>query len=977
MSICLTMIVKDEAHIVKHTLQHLTEHFTFAYWVIDDTGSTDGTPTLIQEFFAEKGISGELHETPWRNFGYNRTEAFNHAYNKTDYVLVWDADDSIVGDFNLPSPLTGDQYTFIFGNSTGFRYSRTQLFNNRKRWKYVGVLHEYPACCEAASPSMYVDGNYYFVSGRSGARSKDPHKYLRDAEVLERGLEEEPNNDRYAFYCANSYKDAGRPDKAIQFYKKVLTMSGWAEEKYLAALNIYDLSSCEENLFYLVEANRHSPNRAEAVLRLIKHYCVKGMHRAALAYYTLVQEYMETRYLSDDTVPRKLFVSQIDYDFYLPYYVIISALHERKYEIAINAFFTIFSKKPVHIGEWWINNIFHNIGMLIDVMPMPDLDFLFHMLEYRDMMGFSLGDLQNKHIAAIIDKHRPLLTATPSQPLPSPAPTESPRVMLTITTCKRIDLFEKTVNSMLATWKDIDSVDYFLCVDDNSNIHDRARMRELYPFFNFYMKTPAEKGHRQSMNIIWDHLNRMRPTYWIHLEDDFLFFRSENYVRRSIDALTRHNGAGVHQILFNRNYTELYDWTVNGGKVLEKGTLLHVQSDTIAGRNCGYWPHYSFRPSMIRTETILSLGNYNTPNTFFEMDYAKRWVAAGYKSAFYDTITCLHIGKLTSDKSGQNAYSLNNVSQFGGSVTDALSSDYRTLVVNLVRRPDRKEQMQVAFRECGVSEEEIEFFEAVDGKELTNTSEIITLFAGNDFGSRRGFFGCALSHYRIWQRLATDASCGYYIIYEDDIRFCENYAARIREAQEYFVDNNIDIMMLGYTQTDQLARFRHTASRFAPLDRSKYLGGTFGYIISKRGAKAYLDFISENGIRHGIDYLLKLLPENLRMVSVHPHIVYSEWAQSPSSNVDSDIQYSGDSVNLLDGWDFYVGLDHIGDDIRFVGKKSPELILREAIRHPDGVGFNTLGFIKSRVDVESLVSSQWFGNSDGIFIRRKNVEEAQ
>ena len=42
-------------------------------------------------------------------------------------------------------------------------------------------------------------------------------------------------------------------------------------------------------------------------------------------------------------------------------------------------------------------------------------------------------------------------------------------VFLSFTTCKRLDLFEKTVNSLLLYCEDIDTVDYFFCVDDNSS----------------------------------------------------------------------------------------------------------------------------------------------------------------------------------------------------------------------------------------------------------------------------------------------------------------------------------------------------------------------------------------------------------------------------------------------------------------------------------------------------------------------------
>jgi len=42
-SICLNMIVKNEAHIIGKTLKNICENVPITYWVISDTGSTDNT----------------------------------------------------------------------------------------------------------------------------------------------------------------------------------------------------------------------------------------------------------------------------------------------------------------------------------------------------------------------------------------------------------------------------------------------------------------------------------------------------------------------------------------------------------------------------------------------------------------------------------------------------------------------------------------------------------------------------------------------------------------------------------------------------------------------------------------------------------------------------------------------------------------------------------------------------------------------
>jgi glycosyltransferase involved in cell wall biosynthesis len=280
------MIVKNEAHLIVNTLKQLTRHLQFDYWAINDNGSTDGTQDLIRDFFKEAGIPGILDETPWQDFAFNRTLAFKAAFGKTDYAFVWDADDEIHGDFKLPAELTADVYNFIFGNAAGSRYSRRQLFKNTLRWKYVGVLHEFPDCEDPVGSTGNVVGNYFFLSGRSGARNRDPDKYLKDALILEKAFNEayaikDGIYNRYAFYTAQSYSCCGRHEKAIEFYKKVLTLENWSQEKYMSCLEIYELSCKvgkeEDGLRFLIESFRHDKKRVECIYRLIKYYCIKNL----------------------------------------------------------------------------------------------------------------------------------------------------------------------------------------------------------------------------------------------------------------------------------------------------------------------------------------------------------------------------------------------------------------------------------------------------------------------------------------------------------------------------------------------------------------------------------------------------------------------------------------------------------------------------------------------------------------------------
>ena len=54
-----------------------------------------------------------------------------------------------------------------------------------------------------------------------------------------------------------------------------------------------------------------------------------------------------------------------------------------------------------------------------------------------------------------------------------------PLVSFSITSCKRFDLFEQTINSFLNCVQDLNLIDNWYCIDDNSSDEDREKMKKL------------------------------------------------------------------------------------------------------------------------------------------------------------------------------------------------------------------------------------------------------------------------------------------------------------------------------------------------------------------------------------------------------------------------------------------------------------------------------------------------------------------
>jgi glycosyltransferase involved in cell wall biosynthesis len=270
-SICLGMIVKNEAHVIRRCLASVLP-FVDA-WVVADTGSTDGTQDLVREALADR--PGTLIERPWVDFAHNRNEVLEAARGRATYTFVIDADETlaIAPDFVRP-PLSADSYDaeVEYGST---RYHRKQLVRNALPWRYKGVLHEY-LTCPSAQTAAFLPGIRTVVS-HDGARARDPLTYRRDALLLERALLADPDDARNVFYLAQSYRDAGDLDPAIRHYGRRATMGGWEDEAWFSLHQVAVLRERRGDPWPEVMADhlaayRHSPHRAEPLYHVAMHY---------------------------------------------------------------------------------------------------------------------------------------------------------------------------------------------------------------------------------------------------------------------------------------------------------------------------------------------------------------------------------------------------------------------------------------------------------------------------------------------------------------------------------------------------------------------------------------------------------------------------------------------------------------------------------------------------------------------------------
>jgi len=1033
-TICLNMIVKNESHIIKQTLEKLCQKIKFSYWVICDTGSTDNTQEIIKAFFASKNIPGELFQDTWLNFAHNRTLALQYAFNKTDLLLVFDADDEIVGDIQMPRvcDLEYDEYHLKFGSSVGTSYTRVLLINNKKRFMYQSVIHEFICCLETgATTNTVIEGNYYVVSGRCGNRSQDPDKYLKDAKILEAAhaealIKKDPLYQRYAFYCANSYKDYGSFEEAIKWYKITLTQENWDQEKYVSCLYIYDcyekLNQKETGFFYLVKAFKYDSERVECLYPLLVHYCCEGQHHIAYSYYLIVKEYYEKHYLTVKP-DKKLFVSIDKYNFFMPYYMILIADKVKDLDCVIRMFEIVFIKKMPITDIWYIRNFLYNLQFFIQYVKAENKD--------------QFISLANQYLIFLYDQGIPLNTIECLKDYDTRFGIDVSYIFIKMPITDKIQTFSKEEcasskniliytgyldtewnysylknNALGGSEKAVAYLSKYFpkeyniyvsgCVknetfDNVSYIH-LSQLEKLIQTTAFHTVIVSRyisfyeifKKCSYFQSYIWVHDTHVLP-YGCNLESNEILLKWDKYIDGCICLTEWHKKIFIeaNPLLTNKitvinngldidSFTKINKMKKQINKFIytsrpERGLnillqlwsqiLVELPDAELVLATYGADPEAALMDIIKKHDSIKYLGKLTTEQLYVEMSTAEYWL---YTSTFPETscitgmemlmseVICLYypfaglidtVGeygiqvkkgneietiisltnkqKILLRKRGKD-YALscswsNRAKEWGNVLFKkhefTNNNKYKINIINLARRPDRKEQMINKMKLKNITN--YEFFEAIDGKKLKPSIFIKNLFKENDFNYRKGIIGCSLSHYNLWHKLLNDDNNNYYVILEDDVTICDNFNKKLQKCLDIISKNNIELSYIGgFSIHNECININNI--NFSKIINPNQLNGTGGYIINKSACYKLIKYIEANSMKYAIDNT-RIYTNCIDIYQLNEYLIYAKaYDKNTDTDKDTDIQLDYDhftfdsipsySIAFTDWWiDEYCG----------------------------------------------------------------------
>ena len=237
--LCLVMILKNEAHTIASTLHSVLS--IIDYWLILDTGSTDGTQSIIRSILSS--VPGELHEEPFVDYGYTRNRILIIAKEKGErrpvFTLMLSADERVLNPVELREfveemrtavgPMHG---AYPLTMDTGIKFDSLRLARVDSEWRYKARVHEYLAPPSGPYIATYRPKKEIVILFNATDTERRYQSQFYIARILEEDLQKNENDTRSLYYLARTYGGVGNHSAAFHYYDLLAKRAEWDEEKY-------------------------------------------------------------------------------------------------------------------------------------------------------------------------------------------------------------------------------------------------------------------------------------------------------------------------------------------------------------------------------------------------------------------------------------------------------------------------------------------------------------------------------------------------------------------------------------------------------------------------------------------------------------------------------------------------------------------------------------------------------------------------
>jgi tetratricopeptide (TPR) repeat protein len=396
-------MIKNEASNICATLEPLIKA-GFCNFCIYDTGSTDNTVTVVNEYLSKQNVIYRIIEESFINFCESRNRlislAKEHFSNSCRFAVSLDAEWYLTNGEKLISFLSGiteplETYSvYIKDPSSGMVYTQQRVFNLTGKAYYASPVHEYVV---TTSNQNCPEDIYFEWKQNTAGTQKTCERWYRDLSILMK--EYHRNKDpRNVFYLGQTYDCLGDIENAIRYYsERSLMTNGFNEEKYMA---FYRLGRLYEGRYlkYISENNTEEaeeqwncalkaytdafqdrPSRVEPLIRCAMHYLEPHLK------YMYAKQACITPYPSTDV----LFIDKELYDYDRWDQLAIGAWYQGLYEEGYDALCKAMKIKtlPHHLqnDKLYRSQLFpqpvQKISFMVCILYNPTVDYEIEMVK--------------------------------------------------------------------------------------------------------------------------------------------------------------------------------------------------------------------------------------------------------------------------------------------------------------------------------------------------------------------------------------------------------------------------------------------------------------------------------------------------------------------------------------------------------------------------------------------------------------------
>ena len=272
--------------------------------VVFDTGSTDNTLQIYNDFCDKYGIPLRLKTGEFIDFSTSRNEgiSFAESFEDIDYILMLDVNDELRGGNKLrkyaEEHLHSEKTAFLiqqeWWSGSLNKYYNSRFLKPRDGWEYKCPVHEYLHNDENIDDSKLqriADDEITIYQDRTQDDDKTGKRFTRDEVLLKKEYIKDPTEPRTVFYLAQTYICLNDFENAYYYYKVRTTLIGFYEERFESCLKCGDLSEklnldWYESFSWYMKAYDLIP-RVEPLLKIGEYYQRKNNWLLSFTFYDL------------------------------------------------------------------------------------------------------------------------------------------------------------------------------------------------------------------------------------------------------------------------------------------------------------------------------------------------------------------------------------------------------------------------------------------------------------------------------------------------------------------------------------------------------------------------------------------------------------------------------------------------------------------------------------------------------------------